>query len=212
MSNNTKNTTTLSGPQLSDLIQATQAAVQTAAQNIKIDETKIRPVLSIDESKIFVDASKIVVDPSKIQPVLDHQLLTGGLGRIIQPELDKIQPALDNIKLDVDAKINPLQNSVDEIKDVLDGLDIEAMKNFFAAAEAERLKKEKVEKEDAEKNAKFFNMKNLKIAGMVVGGIVLIAGVAYVVRKVFFSPSGEIEGIDAEVATSAPDLEMVANY
>lgn len=177
------------------------------------------PVLTQDQlAELTAEVNKAIVAGMPKTHTIDQSFVgafTVQMKPVVEATLtEALKDVNAQVSKDANQKIAHIATKVDELSDLNDffgDIDKEAFKNFFLAKEAERIKQEKEEEKKADKEGKFFSAKSMKRAGLVVGGIILIAGVAYVVRKVFFSPSGEIEGVDATPA-AAPDLEMVANY
>lgn len=121
-------------------------------------------------------------------PSLEQQI-----AQILAGHKTKLEEVQQVLETDVKPRLLTLDNLVAELE--IQRTEIEAERTALATEREERMK--------------IFSKDNLKVAAVVVGAIILVAGVAYVIRRVMANGDVEAEAVGVETAT--PDLH-VANY
>ena len=121
-------------------------------------------------------------------------------GNAMTPEqVNKFMTILDDLTTHVKASNTTSQETTQEIESLKQQLEQATSRSAGIQQELDNVTKEKAEL------TKWNSKHNLKVAGAVVGAIVIIAGVAYVVRRLLANGEAEVEAVEA------PELSVV-NY
>jgi len=185
-------------------LSAEQATASAWALKVKDLQQQLKQ--SKDKGKQNMSDKQTIDTLKKEIEQLKQQLKTSNEGKTtMSKEMEALKKQIEQLKKDL-KEARDINTSKEEAKQ-----EIESLRTKLKAAQDDGNEaKQQLDKQKEELLAvtKWNSKHTMKVAGAVVGMIVLVAGVAYIVRRVLSNGEAEVEAIDTE---AAPELSVV-NY